>query len=86
MMGFATDVRHILRSLIRRPAFSIAAVLTLALGMAGVISIIAIADMAVLRPLPSMRIARRSRRRPPRPDLRRPRRSQDLPRRNPRVT
>jgi len=52
MMGLAADIRHIVRSLMRRPSFSIAAILTLGLGIAGVISIIAIADMVLLRPLP----------------------------------
>src|SRR4051812_29250949 len=51
-MSFGSDVRHILRSLARRPAFTTAAISTLALGLAGVVGIIAIADMVVLRPLP----------------------------------
>jgi putative ABC transport system permease protein len=52
MMGLAADIRHIVRSLMRRPSFSVAAILTLGLGIAGVISIVAIADMVLLRPLP----------------------------------
>lgn len=51
-MSFLSDVRHIARSLARRPAFTIAAISTLALGLSGVVGIIAIADMVVLRPLP----------------------------------
>jgi predicted permease len=47
-----SDIRHILRSLGRRPSFTIPAVATLALGLAGVVGIMAIADMVVLRPLP----------------------------------
>ena len=47
-----SDIRHVLRSLARRPSFTIPAVGTLSLGLAGVIGIMAIADMVVLRPLP----------------------------------
>ena len=52
MSALTSDLRHILRSLSRRPAFTIAAITTLALGLAGVVSIVAIADMVLLRPLP----------------------------------
>jgi putative ABC transport system permease protein len=50
--AIASDMRHVLRALARRPAFTISAIATLSLGLAGVIAIIAIADMVVLRPLP----------------------------------
>jgi predicted permease len=51
-MSLISDVRHIVRSLRRSPAFTIAAIATLTLGLAGVVGIIAIADMVVFRPLP----------------------------------
>jgi hypothetical protein len=49
---FTFDIRRILRSLARGPAFTIPAVATLAFGLAGVVGIMAITDMVVLNPLP----------------------------------
>ena len=54
----ASDVRHILRSLARRPACSAAAILTMALGLGAVTAIVAVADMVLLRPLPYPRANR----------------------------
>src|SRR5918995_1233087 len=47
-----SDIRHIIRALARRPAFSAAAILTMALGLGAVTAIVAVADMVLLRPLP----------------------------------
>jgi putative ABC transport system permease protein len=46
-----SDLQHIGRSLWRRPAFGVAAVLTMTLAMGAVTSIVAVADAVLLRPL-----------------------------------
>src|SRR5687768_16049244 len=53
-----SDIRHIMRALARRPAFSAAAILTMALGLGAVTAIVAVADMVLLRPLPHTRADR----------------------------
>ena len=47
-----SDIRHIIRGLARRPAFTAAAILTMALGLGAVTAIVAVADTVLLRPLP----------------------------------
>jgi len=52
MKGLADDVRFALRVLRRTPAFTLAAVLTLALGIAASTAIFSAAKAALLKPLP----------------------------------
>jgi predicted permease len=52
MKGLADDVRFALRVLRRTPAFTLAAVLTLALGIAASTAIFSAANAALLKPLP----------------------------------
>jgi putative ABC transport system permease protein len=46
------EVRHALRSLTRAPAFTVAAVLTLVIGIGSVVAIFAVVNGVLLRPLP----------------------------------
>jgi predicted permease len=52
LTGLATDVRHALRSLARRPGQTALMLLTLGVGMAGTTTVYAVVDAVVLRPLP----------------------------------
>jgi len=46
------EIRHALRRLVRQPAFTVPAILTLALGIAAAAAIFTVLDAVVLRPLP----------------------------------
>ena len=50
LMPFASDVRHALRLLARSPIFTVTAVLSLALGVAGSAAVFSLADALFLRP------------------------------------
>ena len=52
MSGFLLDLRHALRALIKRPGFSLAAILNLALGVGLTSALFGIVNGIVLRPLP----------------------------------
>ena len=52
MTGFLNDLRHALRGLVKRPAFSSVAVLTLALGIGATTAVFTFVDGVLIRPLP----------------------------------
>lgn len=54
MKSLLADLRYALRSLLRRPGFAVAAVLTLALGMAAVTGVASLAYGLLFRPLPGV--------------------------------
>ncbi len=51
-MSFATELRHAGRSLVRRPAFGIVVVLTIAVGVAANSSIFSVVNAVLLQPIP----------------------------------
>lgn len=50
--GWATDVRHAVRSVVRAPGFALGTALTVSLGVGATVSIYTVADAIVLRELP----------------------------------
>jgi hypothetical protein len=58
MESLALDLRHALRALRRQPVYGVAAVLTLALGLGGVLICVGLFDIVLLRQLPYPRADR----------------------------
>jgi predicted permease len=52
LSGVLYDLRHAFRRLVREPAFTLATVLTLALGIGGNIAVFSVVEAVLLRPLP----------------------------------
>ncbi len=52
LLGIAGDIRFAARQLLRRPAFTFLAVLTLALGIGGTVALFSVVDGLLIRPLP----------------------------------
>lgn len=52
MSGFARDLHHAYRSLLRNPAFALAAAACIALGVGAVTAVFSVVDAVILRPLP----------------------------------
>jgi putative ABC transport system permease protein len=52
MTNLLMDTRYALRSLVRRPAFALASIMSLALGTGACVAIFSIVDAVLLRPLP----------------------------------
>ena len=52
MRGYWADIRHSARALLRRPGFTLLAVVTLAIGIGSATAIFSFAEAMVLRPLP----------------------------------
>jgi putative ABC transport system permease protein len=52
LKDISTDLRHSVRSLVNRPFFSLIAILTIGLGMGGVLCILFVLKSVLLRPLP----------------------------------
>ena len=50
--GFLSETRFVLRALIRRPAFALTAVLTLAIGLAASVTVYSVVNALLIRPLP----------------------------------
>lgn len=52
LTGLADDVRHAFRSLVRRPAFTLFATLTVALGVGATTAVFSVVERVLLRPIP----------------------------------
>src|SRR5260370_13515 len=58
MFGLVRNLRYTARTLLRTPGFTVAAIVTLALGIAGCTVVFSVFDALVLRPLPCANAAR----------------------------